>query len=128
MQSPRVCIHVTGFGPFQGVASNPTSEIVSQLESCIAGVIGASAGAVVLGSARVCDTSMGGVAEYFEGLETQPGNFNLFLHLGVAASSSRFQLERCGVNEGEHARVYANVPSRSLTPSTPRANSHISSA
>ena len=89
-------VHVTGFGPFGGVASNPTSALIERLQRDAPSVDGA-----IVWSARVVETSVDGVDAFLrssrEHRDVECGD--VFLHLGVHSSATGFNLEANAFNE-----------------------------
>ena len=102
---------VTGFGPFPGVAVNPTQALALALDG--RSVNGAAV------CARVLDVSFARAAQQLAQavLATQPV---ALLHLGVAAGSTEIRLEGHAVN-----RIAADRPDiDGASPSDPRIDPH----
>ncbi len=98
---PQLRIVVTGFGPFQGVSSNPSETLVKQLIGQ-----GESSDKSPLLSSHVLETSAAGALAELEGIHadlTAQGLGNeenlLFVHLGVRHDIEGFRLESVGYNE-----------------------------
>ena len=92
----KIRIHVTGFGPFNGVPSNPTSALVERLQRDAPSLTG-----VVISSTSVVETSVDGVEASLrrsrERRDVECGE--IFLHLGVHGSATGFNLEANAFNE-----------------------------
>jgi pyroglutamyl-peptidase len=86
---------VTGFGRFQGVDKNPTTELVPALVERLK-----SQGIEVVDSA-VLEVSAIEALRFFRKHEQSPNKATVFLHLGVASNRSVLSLERCAFNDAD---------------------------
>lgn len=91
---------VTGFGPFRGVANNPSTVLVHELKSFLethdeAGL------ATRLQKCFVFETSAQDVRAKIDEICLQPNNstITIYLHLGVNYKGIGFQLEKCAWND-----------------------------
>jgi len=101
-----VVFHVTGFGPFQGVDNNPTTQIVTELSAYLKNfpLDPEVTNHVEVASYNVFETSaVGALTQFTEILqqhqisrERDNGTVIVFLHLGVNARGECFLLEKNG--------------------------------
>eukprot|EP00818_Percolomonas_sp_WS_P000685 CAMPEP_0117452794 /NCGR_PEP_ID=MMETSP0759-20121206/9829_1 /TAXON_ID=63605 /ORGANISM="Percolomonas cosmopolitus, Strain WS" /LENGTH=939 /DNA_ID=CAMNT_0005245681 /DNA_START=141 /DNA_END=2961 /DNA_ORIENTATION=+ len=91
-------VFLTGFGKFAGVSENPSSLLCGYVQKH--GDLFPNVKTV-----DVLEVSIEGVESYFDSLQhliethTTPDDNILLLHLGVAAASPEFKIERVAVNE-----------------------------
>ncbi|KAJ3127139.1 hypothetical protein HK098_006684 [Nowakowskiella sp. JEL0407] len=93
-----ICIHITGFGAFNGVPDNPTTHVISQITkdipnwefpgtitTCIFETSGKKSREMLLDILDHCSEENSGI--------------HIFIHLGVYGGSETFRLENCAYNE-----------------------------
>ena len=125
--APKIRFIVTGFGPFQGVPANPTSQIVQQLKSHLQATSGNSTttkSSATSSSSTCCfeisandvetrllEVSACAVRQFLDALEDelaypqqrqqqhQQYQHVVLLHLGVNYKGKGFQLESCAYND-----------------------------
>jgi pyroglutamyl-peptidase len=104
--SKPISFIVTGFGPFQGVSSNPTESIVRELVEYLESAAPPSQQYLAnITRTLLLETSAQAVNEKLDQLhqeliisETAPQCVTVMLHLGVNYNGTTFQLERCAFN------------------------------
>lgn len=103
----RVHLHVTAFGPFSGVAENPTEIVVArhlaaQLASRTDTILGRLQVHVDVMevSTSAADATIETVRERILRMKSAtPDDGHVLLHFGVAAGTASFNLEQQGINE-----------------------------
>jgi pyrrolidone-carboxylate peptidase/L-amino acid N-acyltransferase YncA len=90
----KVQFVLTGFGPFHGVASNPTTELMRNLPEYLLRDPGIS-----LKSCTVLETSAIGSLSQLHSLESTSSVQDVFVHFGVDSCSDGFRLEQSAYNE-----------------------------
>lgn len=94
---------VTGFGPFQGVADNPTSILARELPAYLQQHCANDTIATLLAPCThtvVIETSASAVRQAIQALQDKLSSYQtaIVLHLGVSGAS-RFRLESCAYND-----------------------------
>jgi pyroglutamyl-peptidase len=99
---------VTGFGPFQGVPTNPTTVIaeglLEYLEQHCSDDHEVMASMVMNTTSTVLETSAVAVKKFLDNLQgpeemESSSGFTVLLHLGVNYQGQGFQLETCAYND-----------------------------
>ena len=89
-----VKFNITGFKPFHGVASNPTEILLNQLKEESQKMEN-----IEFNHLDTIDVSMKSARQYYH--DHSKDNIDLFLHMGVAADSKTFRLERFAYNKAD---------------------------
>jgi pyroglutamyl-peptidase len=91
---------ITGFGPFRGVAKNPSTVLVQELQSYLESHDEAEL-ATRIQQCLVLETSAQDVRAKIDEISLQPSDstVTIFLHLGVNYKGTGFQLEKCAWND-----------------------------
>lgn len=99
---------LTGFGPFNGVADNPTSILVRELPGFLskrvnAGVVDTDVDLTSCMEALIIETSAEAVRREIGELrkKLEPFQSAIVLHLGVNVDGKRFHLEQCAYNDAD---------------------------
>ena len=119
--SPKILLHLTGFGVFCGVSDNPSSRLVREH---LPPLLAASCPALALGTAEVLEVSAAAVGAYCSTQPPCPPGIEhiVYLHCGVAAGAHGFSLEAAAYNEASfrvpdergaqpmQERIFADLP------------------
>jgi len=92
----NIRIHITGFGPFAGVSTNPSSILVSNLLSEKDSSIVSNY--VVEVSTKAADEILNRICEDIDSTKT---GVDVLLHFGVAAGLSHISIEECAYNDAD---------------------------
>jgi pyroglutamyl-peptidase len=94
--SSSIRFHITGFGPFAGVPSNPSSILVNQLVSEIDPSI------VSNYIVEVSTVGANSILQLIcEDIESNITGVDVLLHFGVAAGASKINIEECAYNDAD---------------------------
>jgi pyroglutamyl-peptidase len=92
-------IHLTGFGTFHGVSDNPSQILVEQYAQC-SKEYGLSSTTVLEVSTEAVDKFLREMKQrILENISETQKRKIILLHLGVSASSKRYEIEKRGKNE-----------------------------